>query len=69
MHASTGKTHLGEVHSLADSKKRKRHEVVVAVDGEAVNIYNVCMDSTDTALAGILQADSPNLFRSKHPNW
>ncbi|RDH34020.1 hypothetical protein BDQ94DRAFT_169560 [Aspergillus welwitschiae] len=41
LHASTGKTHLGEVHSLADSKKRKRHEVVVAVDGEAVNIYNI----------------------------
>ncbi|OJI80819.1 hypothetical protein ASPTUDRAFT_176632 [Aspergillus tubingensis CBS 134.48] len=41
LHGSTGKTHLGEVHSLADSKKRKRHEVVVAVDGEAVNIYNI----------------------------
>ena len=41
LHASTGKTHIGEVYSLADSKKRKRYEVVVAVDGEAVNIYNV----------------------------
>lgn len=41
LHASTGKTHIGDVYSLADSKKRKRYEVVVAVDGEAVNIYNV----------------------------
>ncbi|PYH96945.1 hypothetical protein BO71DRAFT_481624 [Aspergillus ellipticus CBS 707.79] len=41
LHASTGKTHIAEVYSLADSKKRKRHEVVVAVDGEAVNIYNI----------------------------
>lgn len=41
LHASTGQTHIGEVSSLVDSKKRKRYEVVVAVDGEAVNIYNV----------------------------
>ncbi|OJJ88384.1 uncharacterized protein ASPGLDRAFT_31534 [Aspergillus glaucus CBS 516.65] len=41
LHASTGKTHIGDVYSLAESKKRKRYEVVVAVDGEAVNIYNV----------------------------
>lgn len=36
-----GHTKIGEVHSLADSKRRKRYEVAVAVDGEAVNIYNV----------------------------
>lgn len=41
LHASTGKTRIGEVFRLADSKKRKRYEVAVAVDGEAVNIYNV----------------------------
>lgn len=41
LHASTGKSQVGEVYSLAESKKRKRYEVVVAVDGEAVNIYNV----------------------------
>lgn len=41
LHASTGKTQVGEVYSLAESKKRKRYEVVVAVDGEAVNIYNI----------------------------
>ncbi|PYI24888.1 hypothetical protein BP00DRAFT_385332 [Aspergillus indologenus CBS 114.80] len=41
LHASTGKTHIGDVFSLAESKKRKRHEVVVAADGEAVNIYNI----------------------------
>ena len=41
LHASKGKTRIGEVYSLSDSKKRKRYEVAVAVDGEAVNIYNV----------------------------
>ncbi|KAJ5239129.1 hypothetical protein N7468_003748 [Penicillium chermesinum] len=41
LHATTGKTRIGDVFSLADSKKRKRYEVAVAVDGEAVNIYNV----------------------------
>lgn len=41
LHASKGKTQIGEVYSLAESKKRKRYEVAVAVDGEAVNIYNV----------------------------
>jgi hypothetical protein len=41
LHASTGKTRIGDVFSLADAKKRKRYEVAVAVDGEAVNIYNV----------------------------
>lgn len=41
LHATTGKTHIGDVFGLADTKKRKRYEVAVAVDGEAVNIYNV----------------------------
>lgn len=37
----TGRTQIGDVFSLAESKKRKRYEVAVAIDGEAVNIYNV----------------------------
>ncbi|KAH8705293.1 hypothetical protein BGW36DRAFT_285663 [Talaromyces proteolyticus] len=41
LQVSTGKTQVGEVFSLADSKKRKRYEVAVAVDGEGLNIYNV----------------------------
>jgi hypothetical protein len=41
LHASTGKTHISEVYSLADSRRRKRYEVAIAVDGEAVNLYNV----------------------------
>ncbi|KAL4976860.1 hypothetical protein BDW66DRAFT_166160 [Aspergillus desertorum] len=41
LHASTGKTHISEVYSLANAKKRKRYEVAVAADGEAVNIYNI----------------------------
>ncbi|KAL4768193.1 hypothetical protein BDW60DRAFT_198337 [Aspergillus nidulans var. acristatus] len=41
LHASTGKTYISEVYSLANAKKRKRYEVAVAVDGEAVNLYNI----------------------------
>ncbi|KAL2856863.1 hypothetical protein BJX68DRAFT_192512 [Aspergillus pseudodeflectus] len=41
LHASTGKTHISEVYSLADSRRRKRYEVAIAVDGEAVNLYNI----------------------------
>ncbi|KAF7717573.1 Uncharacterized protein PECH_006613 [Penicillium ucsense] len=41
LHAATGQTRIGEVNSLAEGKKRKRYELAVAVDGEAVNIYNV----------------------------
>lgn len=39
--AKTGSTQIGEVYSLTASKKRKRHEVAAAIDGEGVNIYNV----------------------------
>ncbi|KAK2754588.1 hypothetical protein FQN54_006989 [Arachnomyces sp. PD_36] len=39
--AATGSTQIGEVYSLVGSKKRKRHEVAAAIDGEGVNIYNV----------------------------
>ncbi|KAJ9219465.1 hypothetical protein DTO169C6_8195 [Paecilomyces variotii] len=41
LQGSTGKTQIGEVYSLSDARKRKRYEVAVAVDGEALNIYNV----------------------------
>lgn len=39
--ANNGRTQAAPVHSLRGSKKRKRHEVAVGVDGETVNIYNV----------------------------
>ena len=38
---SHGKSRFGEVVSIVGSKKRKRCEVVAAVDGTVVNIYNV----------------------------
>lgn len=41
LQAATGKTQAGDVYNVADSKKRRRHEVAVAVDGEGLNIYNV----------------------------
>ena len=38
---SDGRTQFAPVFGLVGSRKRKRHEIAVAVDGEAVNIYNV----------------------------
>ncbi|KAI9930491.1 hypothetical protein ASPWEDRAFT_153703 [Aspergillus wentii DTO 134E9] len=71
LHASTGKTHIGEVYSLADSKKRKRYEVAVAVDGEAVNIYNVQTPKLVTSYAVPPQSSfscRPCAVRRKLPN-
>ena len=36
-----GQIQCGTVHGLADSKKRKRYEISVAIDGESVNIYDI----------------------------
>ena len=51
LNAAASKIHAGEVIGLGDSRKRKRYEVAFAVDGEAVNIYNVCarQDGRDQA--------------------
>jgi hypothetical protein len=38
---TNGRAYASPIHGLRDSKKRKRHEVVVGVDGESVNLYNV----------------------------
>lgn len=39
--ASGKRYHFGDSHGLAVGKKRRRYEVVAAIDGEAVKIYNV----------------------------
>lgn len=44
--AETGSIYAAPVFSYRGLKKRKRHEVVVGVDGESVNIYNVRMRYT-----------------------
>ena len=36
-----GRIQASPVHSLNGSRKRKRHEIALGVDGESVNIYNV----------------------------
>jgi hypothetical protein len=41
LHGLHGRIRAAPVWSLTASKKRKRHEVVVGVDGETINIYNV----------------------------
>ena len=38
---SAGRTYVGNVYGVDGQRKRKRFEVVSAVDGETVNIYDV----------------------------
>jgi hypothetical protein len=38
---SSGKILSADVHAVAGSKKRKRTELVLAIDREGVNIYDV----------------------------
>lgn len=40
--AAQGKVRFAEIHGVHGSKKRKRYEIAAAIDGEAVNLYNVC---------------------------
>ena len=40
--AENGSIYASPVFSHRGLKKRKRHEVIVGVDGESLNIYNVC---------------------------
>ncbi|KAL4862212.1 hypothetical protein BDV12DRAFT_179090 [Aspergillus spectabilis] len=71
LHASTGKTHISEVYSLASSKKRKRYEVAVAIDGEAVNLYNIQTPKLVTSYAVPPQSSfscPPCSLRRKLPN-
>jgi hypothetical protein len=44
--AEHGSIYASPVFSYRGLKKRKRHEVVVGVDGESLNIYNVCLRKT-----------------------
>ena len=39
--AENGSIYAAPVFSYRGLKKRKRHEVIVGVDGESLNIYNV----------------------------
>lgn len=36
-----GRVQIAPVNGVKNSRKRKRHEVAVGIDGEGVNIYNV----------------------------
>lgn len=46
--STNGQIQAAPVYGLRGSKKRKRHEVAVGIDGEGVNIYNVNRSSTTT---------------------
>ncbi|KAI9825919.1 MAG: hypothetical protein M1819_000438 [Sarea resinae] len=51
LNAAGGKVLVQDVFSVSGSKKRKRAEVVVAIDGESVNIYDVQMPRLVTSYA------------------
>ena len=36
-----GRVQTAPVYGIRGSRKRKRHEIAVGVDGEGVNVYNV----------------------------
>jgi hypothetical protein len=41
---SSGRYAVGEVHGgMPGSRKRKRAELAVGIDGEGVNLYDVCL--------------------------
>ena len=39
-----GRTQYGPCYGLTGSRKRKRFEVAAAIDGETLNIYDVCVN-------------------------
>lgn len=42
-----GRTHFGPCYGFTGSRKRKRTEIAAAVDGEALNIYDVCDETCE----------------------
>ena len=40
-----GTIFVSNIHSLVGSKKRKRNEIAIAIDGESVNVYDVSSSS------------------------
>lgn len=60
--AEYGSIYASPVFSYRGLKKRKRHEVVVGVDGESLNIYNVRLHETShMGIALIHTRSSPSL--------
>ncbi|KAF2209222.1 hypothetical protein CERZMDRAFT_122217 [Cercospora zeae-maydis SCOH1-5] len=49
--SENGRIQPAAVYSLNGSRKRKRHEIAVGIDGESVNIYNVQTQSTVSSYA------------------
>ncbi|KAM3422652.1 hypothetical protein BST61_g140 [Cercospora zeina] len=49
--SENGRVQPATVHSLNGSRKRKRHEIAVGIDGESVNIYNIQTQSTVSSYA------------------
>jgi hypothetical protein len=48
-----GKTLFNSIYGVSTLKKVKRHEIVAAVDGEAVNIYDVNLEPPGALLGFI----------------
>ncbi|EFR04709.1 hypothetical protein MGYG_07718 [Nannizzia gypsea CBS 118893] len=65
-----GKIQFGEVYGIQGLKKRKRHEIIAAIDGEGVNIYNAQFPKLVTSYAIPPQASHscpPCSIRQKLP--
>ena len=46
-----GRTFIADVYAVGVNKKRKRSELVAAIDGESVNLYDVSYESRATHIA------------------
>lgn len=64
--AENGSIYASPVHSFRDLKKRKRHEVVVGVDGESLTVYNVYGSSSrrNGSMLTIAQVQSQSVAAS-----
>ncbi|SMQ47878.1 unnamed protein product [Zymoseptoria tritici ST99CH_1A5] len=49
--AEKGRILAAPIHSISGSRKRKRHEVAVGIDGESLNIYSIQNQSTVSSYA------------------
>lgn len=54
-----GRIHASPVYTIDGSRKRKRHEIAAAIDGEALNIYNVMTKRPLCAVSWLIPLPDP----------
>ena len=62
-----GRIQAAPVYGFRESRKGKRHEVAIGVDGEGVNVYNVTLAKQHQAVSTTNIGPRFNLKDSSHP--